>query len=55
MGKETEFTTKDDGFLYNRDRVCVTNDDELKKFILKEAHSGSFSMHPSSKKKCIRI
>ena len=38
VGKETEFTVKDDGFLYYRDRVCVPNDDELKKFILKEAH-----------------
>ena len=29
VGKETEFTTKEDGFLYYRDRVCVPNDDEL--------------------------
>ena len=50
VGKETEFTTKDDGFLYYRDRVCVPNDDEWKKSILKEAHSGSFTMHPDSKK-----
>ena len=46
--KETKFTMKEDGFLYYRDRVCVPNDDELKKSILEEAHSGSFSMHPSS-------
>ena len=50
VGKETEFTTKEDGLLYYRDRVCVLNDDELKKSILKEAHSRSFSMHPGSKK-----
>ena len=50
VGKETEFTTKDDGFLYYRDRVCVPNDDELKKSILEEAHSRSFSMHPGSTK-----
>ena len=50
MGKEIEFTTKDDGFLYYRDQVCVPNDDELKKSILKEAHSGSFAMHPRSTK-----
>ena len=49
-GKETEFTVNDDGFVYYRDRVCVPNDDELKKSILEEAHSGSFSMHPSSTK-----
>ena len=50
VGKETEFITKEDGFLYYRDRVCVPNDDELEKSILEEAHSGSFSMHPSSTK-----
>ena len=50
VGKETEFTAKDDGFLYYKDQVCVPNDDELKKSILKEAHSGSFAMHPGSTK-----
>ena len=50
VGKETEFTAKQDGFLYYRDRVCVPNDDELKKSILKEAHNGSFTMHPGSTK-----
>ena len=50
VGKETEFTAKEDGFLYYRDRVCVLNDDELKKSILKEAHSGFFAMHPGSTK-----
>ena len=37
---------KYDGFLYYRYRVCVPNDDELKKSILKEAHNESFAMHP---------
>ena len=50
VGKETEFTAKRDGFLYYRDRVCVPNDDVLKKSILKEAHSGSFAMHPGNTK-----
>ena len=36
--------------MYYRDRVCVPNDDELKKSILEEAHSGSFAMHPDSTK-----
>ena len=31
-------------------RVCIPNDDELKKSILKEAHNGSFAMHPGSTK-----
>ena len=32
-GKETEFSVNKDGFLYYRDRVCIRNDDELKKLI----------------------
>ena len=50
VGKEIKFTVKEDGFLYYKDLVCVPNDDELKKSILKEAHSGSFAMHPDSTK-----
>ena len=49
-GKETKFTVNEDGFVYYRERVCVPNDDELKKSFLEEAHSGSFSIHPSSTK-----
>ena len=49
-GKEIEFTVNEDGFVHYRDRVCVPNDDELKKSILEVAHSGSFAMHPSSTK-----
>ena len=49
-GKETKFTVNKDRFVYYRDRVCVPNDDELKKSILEEAHRGSFAMHPSSTK-----
>ena len=40
----------EDGFLYHRDRVCVPNVDGLKKSILEEPHSGSFSIHPNSTK-----
>ena len=50
MGKETEFSVNDDRFLYYRDWVCVPDDSELKKSILEEAYSGSFSIHPSSTK-----
>ena len=41
---------KEDGFLYYQDHVCVPNDDELKKSILEEAHSRSFSMQLGSTK-----
>ena len=40
----------EDGFLYYRDRVCVPNDNELKKSILEREHSGSFAIHPGSMK-----
>ena len=50
MGKEIEFSMNEDGFLYYIDRVGVPNDDELKKTILKKAHSGSFAIHLSSTK-----
>ena len=49
-GKETEFTVNENGVLYYKDRVCVPDDDELRKAILEEAHSGSFAIHPSSTK-----
>ena len=49
-GKRTEFSMKEDGSLYYKDRVCVTIDSELKKAILEEAHNGSFAMHPGSRK-----
>ena len=39
---------KEGGFLYYKDRVCVTNDSELKKADLEKAHSGSFTMHSGS-------
>ena len=48
QGKETEFSVKEDGSLYYKDRVCVPSDSEFKKAILEEAHIGSFAMHPGS-------
>ena len=49
-GKRIKFSMKEDGSLYYKDRVFVTNDSELKKAIPEEAHSGSFAMHPDSTK-----
>ena len=49
-GKETEFIENEDGVLYYKDRVCVLYDNDLRKAILEEAHSGSFSMHLGSPK-----
>ena len=49
-GKETEFTVNKNGVLYYKDRVCVPDGNDLRKAILEEAHSGSFSIHPGSTK-----
>ena len=49
-GKETEYEVKEDGSLYYKDKVCVPNDNDLRKAILEEAHSGSFAIHPGSTK-----
>ena len=49
-GKETEFEIKENGVLYYKDRVCVPDDNDLRKAILEEAHNGSFSIHPGSTK-----
>ena len=38
------------GFLYFKDRVCVPDDNDLRKVILEEAHSGYFAIHPGSTK-----
>ena len=47
---EIEFTVNEDGVLYYKVRVCVPNDNDLRKAILEEAHSGSFAIHPGSTK-----
>ena len=47
-GKETEFTVNENGVLHYKDRVCVPDDNDLRKAILEEAHSGSFAIHPGS-------
>ena len=47
-GKEIKFTVNEDGVLYYKDRVCVPDDNDLRKAILEEAHSGSFAIHLGS-------
>ena len=47
-GKEIEFTVNKDGVLYYKYRVCVPDDNDLRKFILEEAHGGSFAIYLGS-------
>ena len=49
-GKEIEFTVNENGVLHYKDRVCVPDDNDLRKVILEEAHSRSFTIHPGSTK-----
>ena len=49
-GKETEYIVNENGVLYYKDRVCVPYDNDLRKVILEEAHSGSFVIYLGSTK-----
>ena len=40
----------EDRVLYYKDLVCVSDDNDLRKAILEEAHNGSFSIHLDSTK-----
>ena len=49
-GDKTEFSIDgSEGLLY-KNRLCVSNDMELKKKILYEIHNTVFTMHPGSNK-----
>ena len=52
--KETEFTMNENGVLYYKDQVCVPDDNDLRKAILEEAHSGLFLSIPVAQR-CIKI
>ena len=49
-GKEIEFIVNEDWVLYYKDRVCLPDDNDLRKDKLEEAHSGSFAIHSGSTK-----
>ena len=49
-GVRTDFQMKDDDVLIMRNRLCVPQDEELRKMILEEAHNAPYAMHPGSVK-----
>ncbi|XP_075088504.1 uncharacterized protein LOC142170482 [Nicotiana tabacum] len=49
-GRELDFSLRKDGTLFYKNRLCVPNDDELRKQILIEAHSSPYAMHPGGTK-----
>ncbi|KAL5805446.1 hypothetical protein ACOSQ4_028179 [Xanthoceras sorbifolium] len=49
-GKHPDFSIRTDGIVCFRDRICIPENEELRKMILTEAHSSSYVMHPGSTK-----
>ncbi|KAL5769927.1 hypothetical protein ACOSP7_014081 [Xanthoceras sorbifolium] len=49
-GKHPDYSVRTDGIVCFRDRICIPEDEELRKMILTEAHSSSYAMHPGSTK-----
>ena len=48
--KHVELVVSDDGLLRFRNRFCITIGGDLRKEIMAEAHSSSYSIHPGSTK-----
>ncbi len=48
--KEAKYELKEDESLYCKGRMCVPDDETLKKNILKEAHNNVYAIHPGSTK-----
>ncbi|KAL5838121.1 hypothetical protein ACOSQ3_015290 [Xanthoceras sorbifolium] len=48
--KHPDFSIRAEGIVCFRDRICIPDDEELRKMILTEAHNSSYAMHPGSTK-----
>ncbi|KAL5563636.1 hypothetical protein UlMin_033383 [Ulmus minor] len=49
-GTNTEFSLSSDGVLGLKDRICIPNDEELRKQLLEDAHTTPYSVHPGATK-----
>ena len=49
-GDETEFSVKEAGSMYFKNKLCLPDDKELKKNLLFEAHNTVFTMHSGGNK-----
>ena len=45
-GDHPEYDLGDSGILRFKQRICVPNDEDIKRIILKEAHESRYSLHP---------
>ena len=49
-GKKAEFQIRDDGMIVKGQRMCGPEYGELNRYIMEEAHSSAYAMHPGSTK-----
>ncbi|WMV50830.1 hypothetical protein MTR67_044215 [Solanum verrucosum] len=49
-GEKLDFTFTEDGGLFYRNRLCVPNDDKLRREILNEAYSSPYAVNPGGTK-----
>lgn len=49
-GNKSEFTIFEDGILRFGSRLCVLDNEEIKRIILEEAHRSVYTVHPGSTK-----
>ncbi|WVZ76597.1 LOW QUALITY PROTEIN: hypothetical protein U9M48_024562 [Paspalum notatum var. saurae] len=50
IGKAPHFREDEQGTLWYKNRICVSNVDSIRKLILSEAHDTAYSIHPGSTK-----
>ena len=50
MGRNKQFTIREDGTIVIKDYVCVPNVGDLRKHIIDKAHNAPYTMHPESTK-----
>ena len=48
--EDIDFKVDDQGVLRFRGRICIPDNDEMKKMILEESHRSSLSIHPGATK-----
>ena len=49
-GSKLDFVLSDDGILMFRARLCVSNDGDLRRELLEEAHCSRLAIHPGGTK-----
>src|SRR4030067_3471577 len=50
QAEDSDFKVDGQGVLRFRDRICIPDNEEMKKMILEESHRSSLSIHPGATK-----